>query len=213
MDDLQKLEKRIKELESFMRFMRTNREDENIDIRIWKNLIPKQNEFEESFIKKYSKDTYRKKGFSEKFDELDFTDAVNNQKKSDAVQNLHYWLDFQYKMITIIGFHDYIADKYWQELRFFVKQFIEYFQNSIVERILKVGKHFEGSGNKPQWKPEKTIQWWDELYPNFSKKKTEVYNEIRKRHNPDEVNKDENGVPIYPSERAIREQLKKFGKI
>lgn len=209
----QNLEKRLKELEFFMRYMRTNNKEQNIESSIWKNLIPKQDKFEESFLKKYSKVTYKEKGLSEKFDELDFADAVKNQKKSDAVQNLHYWLDFQNKMLNNIGLHDYFEDKYWQELRFFVKQFIEYFQNSIVERILKEGRHFEGSGNKPQWKPEKTIQWWDELYPNFSKKKTVVYNEIRKRHNPDEVNKDENGVPNYPSERTIREQLKKFGKI
>jgi hypothetical protein len=213
MDKIEKLEKRIQEMESFIRLMKMNNDDHNKEVKIWRNLIPDQDGFEENFLKKYSKEAYQEKGLSDDFNVLDFSDAVENQKKNDAVKRLHYWMDFQKKMISIIGRYEYSEGEYWQELRFFVKQFIQYYQDAIVERILKAGKHFEGSGNRPQWNPDNTAQWFDELYPSFSDKKTLVYDEIRKRHNPDDPNKDENGVPNNPSERTIRNQLKESGRI
>lgn len=214
MDKIKELEKRIQKLESFIQLMRMNNDENNRKVKALRGLIPDQDGFEKKFLKKYSSKEYRKKGFSGELNKLDINDALSTAKNlGDKAKQLHYWMEFQNDMTEILGLDAYIKGEYWQELRFFVMQFIGFYQNAIVERVLKEGKHYEGSGNRPLWDPEKTVIWWDELYPNYSDKKTSVYNEIRKRHNPNDLNKDKNGVPNNPSQKTITNHLKDAGRI
>lgn len=211
MGKIEELEKRIEELESFIRMAKIEKEDRSDIAIIWRKVTPDNEGFEDNFINKYSIAEFEKQGFPSEYKTLDFQTAIKDSKGlGDKAKKLRFWMAFQRKMIDELGLLEYRDSEYWAELVWFTRSAIRYYQDKIIERILKEGKHFEGSGNRPQWDAGDTVKWWDELYPSFSKKKTDVYNEIRRRHNPQNSY---STVPAYPSEKTIRTHLQKAGRI
>ncbi|MCC5906013.1 MAG: hypothetical protein JJU13_07405 [Balneolaceae bacterium] len=177
MKKIERLEKRINELETFIRLMKWNNDNHNKDVRIWRKIIPDNKGFEENFIQKYSIKEYRKRGFSEEYDQLDFKTAVEKmQKLGDGSKKLHFWMNFHRKLIDTIGLDQYALSDYWGELIWFIRQSIEYYQNKIIERILKEGKHFEGSGRTPISK-KNVINLWNK----FSKMPEYIWTEFENK--------------------------------
>lgn len=214
MDKIEQLEKRISELEKTVNaFKEKNKQDSLVEFGVSLSMKSAEN-YERHLLNKFSIDRYKEIGLKEDVYPLDFSKMLergNKARKADALQAYKEWKKSLNTIHEVLGKAKYFPQ--WYPLTSFVKSAVKYYEQSIIERVLKEGKHFEGSGNRPQWNPENTAQWFDELYPSFSDKKTMVYNEIRKRHNPDDPNKDENGVPNSPSERTIRNQLKEAGRI
>lgn len=203
MDKIEQLEKRIEELEKQLTAER-NKKNKAI---LSRSLIVNP-DYRIEIVKKYSAHNLQ-----DKHRELDLKKAIELAKKeSDGAKKLKFWYEYHLKMKKIIGSHYNSAA--WYDLNYFVERVIEYHENKIFERLLKEAEFFKGKGNKfdPATPPEKTAKLWDELYPVFSDKKGDVYNEIRKRLN-DEKENPENGVLAYPTNKTIRSHLKKTGRI
>lgn len=209
MDKVEKLEKRIEELEERINTEKKIRELQTPPLN--KEILKYASSFIEDLITRDKKsfrnafmDKYSKENLPEGSKHLCIKKALKeSKKKNNNAEKLQYWKSYKDSLDNRKNIH-------WTGLQYFVSKAIEYYEERVIAFILDEERFFKKSGNKETWDSEKTVKWWDEMPTDWTK--TKRYNEIRKRHNPNDPNK-KDGVPVKPTEKTIRNQLQEADRV
>jgi len=223
MDKIKDLEERIEKLEKQIKKLdRQLKIDKSKKVLADSSLLCIVDPDPDSRVKIEEK--YSDTNLPPKLKNFDINKAIKaSRDKNNAAQRLDFWTLYHRNLNdTIINLNKSVStvDESFllKELHTFSLHAKRYYENIVIERLLKKGEYYTGRGNRHSYDPEKTVEWWDELLKDDSFLKDgepikgKMYDEIRKRHNPNDPNK-ENGVPIKPSRRTIRTHLQKAGRV
>jgi len=177
MDKVEKLEKRIDELEKKL--------TPNWKILSKSVLTEWDENYRTAFEQQYS---FPKGHKFERFDIEKLINGIPNNAKTP--QKLKYWEGVYNDLKQTLGNR---YGKQWPDLCYIVEMAVRFYQNEIMEYILKEGKYVDDGGRPQTYDKRRIIELWEKYDPQ----KGEIMNTYHKIA-------DEIGVDQYLSDRTKR---------
>jgi len=152
MNKIEKLEKRIEELEQKLAAKE--------ETETWKALTEAVIVFPDG---NYRTNLEQKYSFPKgnKFERFDLKRAIENapHPNDKPPKKLEYWAKFQKDLKRTLG--ENYGSPAWHELCFLVEEAINIYKDAIVRYVLKEGKYVDLGGRKPEINREAVIQKWE----------------------------------------------------
>ena len=147
---IEKLEKRIEELES--------ERDKQRAQKLSKAVIVSPDPLYRVKIE----EKYSESNLTGKYKQFDLKKAVNGaNEKRNRDQKLEYWYAFYGKLKAILG--DQYGQGFWMELCYLIEKIIDYYENDVITYILKEGKYIDNGGAPNYYNKAQIIAHWERL--------------------------------------------------